>query len=458
MHPLKPSFSPLGWKLFAPWNLRRRRLAFAARAILVILIPVSGFAMMQRSPVTKPYVELQHEAIRYYTSTPTDPVAKLKARVERGEVELSYDARNGYLASLLRELDIDISSQLLVASKTSLQIDYISPTTPRAIYFNDSVYVGWVQGSPAIELSSVDPKLGAVFYTVENEPGKGAKFDHKMGVCLQCHNPSLPSHVMTSVIPDPRGLPVFTAGLFSTSDQSPLPERWGGWYVTGTHGGQVHMGNLIADVPPSPPGISRVKVKVDRSEGANMTKLAAEKVDTSPYLGSYSDIVALMVLGHQVNVSNQITNLGYETRKVLQERGAGDLSPDASKRIEDAVESLVRAMLFTGEVTLTSPIDGTSGFSDHFASRGPWDDKGRSLRQLDLNRRLFRYPLSYLIYSESFQALPEVARGQVYLRLWEVLEGGDTGDTFAHLSGRDRTAILEILEETEPGFAAQRTK
>ena len=280
MHPLKPSFSPLGWKLFAPWNLRRRRLAFAARAILVILIPVSGFAMMQRSPVTKPYVELQHEAIRYYTSTPTDPVAKLKARVERGEVELSYDARNGYLASLLRELDIDISSQLLVASKTSLQIDYISPTTPRAIYFNDSVYVGWVQGSPAIELSSVDPKLGAVFYTVENEPGKGAKFDHKMGVCLQCHNPSLPSHVMTSVIPDPRGLPVFTAGLFSTSDQSPLPERWGGWYVTGTHGGQVHMGNLIADVPPSPPGISRVKVKVDRSEGANMTKLAAEKVDT----------------------------------------------------------------------------------------------------------------------------------------------------------------------------------
>ena len=71
---------------------------------------------------------------------------------------------------------------------------------------------------------------------------------------------------------------------------------------------------------------------------------------------------------------------------------------------------------------------------------------------------MFRYPLSYLIYSESFQALPEVARGQVYLRLWEVLEGGDTGDTFAHLSGRDRTAILEILEETEPGFAAQRTK
>ncbi len=430
-------------------------------ATLIFLLPVTGFTMMQRSPVSRPFAELQHPAIQYYQTAPTDPVAKLMDRVDRGEVQLRYDTKGGYLASLLDELGIDVSSQLLVASKTSLQIDQISPETPRAIYFNDSVYVGWVQGSPLVELSAVDAKLGATFYTVAGGEGGGARFEHEMGLCLQCHDPSMPSHIMTSVIPDKGGLPVFTAGLFSTSDQSPFPERWGGWYVTGTHGGQVHMGNLIADIPPSPPGISRVKVKVDRSEGANLTQLASSLVDTTPYLGRHSDIVALMVLGHQVNVSNQITHLGYETRKALHlestldtelGREEGPISPVTLTRINAAAELLVGARLFSGEVRLTSPIDGTSGFADHFASQGPWDDKGRSLRQFDLTRRLFRYPLSYLIYSESFQSLPEVARGQVYQLLWEVLVGEDRTDTFAHLSDSDRGAIIGILEKTESGF------
>ena len=454
----KTMFQLPGRTFFGNRDARSLRLAFVAGAILLLLIPATGLAMMQRSPVTRPYVELQHPAIRYYTSTPTDPVAKLMAQVKEGEVALDYDNANGYLPSLLSELDIDVSSQLLVASKTSLQIDLISPRTPRAIYFNDSVYIAAVQGSSVLEISTVDPKLGAVFYTVGREPDLGAKFERKMGVCLQCHNPSLPSHVMTSVIPDPRGQPIFTAGLFSTSDQSPFPERWGGWYVTGTHGGQVHMGNLIADVPPSPPGISRTPVKVDRSEGANRTELV---VDTTPYLGDHSDIVALMVLGHQVNVGNLITNLGYETRKTLhaeQDREAGDLSPEARSRIKEAADLLVRAMLFVGEEPLTSPIDGTSGFTDHFASRGPLDSEGRSLRQLDLNRRLFRYPLSYLIYSDSFQGLPEIARHQVYQRLWDVLGGEDRSRTFAHLSEVDRRAILEILKDTDPGFVAWRAE
>ena len=431
-------------------------------AILISLIPVSGPAMMQRSPISRPFAELQHPAIQYYQTAPTDPVARLMGRVERGEARIGYDDKNGYLASLLKELGIDPSSQLLVASKTSLQIDQISPSTPRAIYFNDEVYVGWVQGSPIVELSAVDPKLGATFYTVFQEPGGGVKFEHEMGLCLQCHDPSMPSHIMTSVIPDNRGLPVFTAGLFSTSDQSPFPERWGGWYVTGTHGGQVHMGNLIADIPTSPPGISRVKVDVDRTEGANMTQLATDVVDTTPYLGPHSDIVALMVLGHQVNVSNRITHLGYETRKALhlektinEELGRQEapLSAITMKRIKDSAELLLQAMMLSGEVKLTSPIDGTSGFSDHFASLGPWDDMGRSLRQFDLTKRLFRYPLSYLIYSDSFQDLPEVARNQVYGRLWDVLGGEDRSEPFAHLSDADRGAILEILEKTEMGFA-----
>ena len=189
-----------------------------------------------------------------------------------------------------------------MASKTSLQLPFISPETPRAIYFNDEIYIGWIQGSPILEISSVDPKLGAVFYVLAHEEGKPPEIKRESAVWIQCHNPQSSSHVMTSVVPDPRGIPVFNAGMFTTTDQSPLPERWGGWYVTGTHGGQVHMGNLIADVPPGLPGINKNKVPLDRSSGANVTDLCT-RVDTTPYLSDYSDIVALMVLGHQVGGS-----------------------------------------------------------------------------------------------------------------------------------------------------------
>ena len=226
------------------------------------MIPVTGSALLQRFPSALHYTTLEHEAIRYYRTPPTDSVATLQRQIDADELVFNSDRKNGYLASVLEELDINASSQLLVSSKTSLQLDHISPATPRALYFNDDIYVGWIQDSPIIEISSTDPVLGAIFYSFAEEEDGVPTFERETTLCLQCHNPESPSHVMNSVIPDASGRPIFNAGLFSTTDQSPLPERWGGWYVTGTHGDQLHMGNLVIDIGPTAPGINLLRSRL----------------------------------------------------------------------------------------------------------------------------------------------------------------------------------------------------
>jgi hypothetical protein len=218
-----------------------------------------------------------------------------------------------------------------------------------------------------------------------------------------------------------------------TNDQSPMRERWGGWYVTGNAGNQTHLGNKIFPQPASTKiNIKEYAGRVDLSEGTNVTDLSS-KFNTANFLTPNSDIVALMVLGHQTHVHNLITL-------------AGHMKTDAT------AESLVKVLLFSDATTFTAPIKGTTTFAEDFAKRGPKDSKGRSLRDLDLEKRLFRYPLSYMIYSPSFDALPKATKDYVSRRVHEVLSGQDKTPEFAHLSDTDRSAILEILKETKPGF------
>jgi hypothetical protein len=155
-----------------------------------------------------------------------------------------------------------------------------------------------------------------------------------------------------------------------------------------------------------------------------------------------SDVVALMVLGHQVRMHNLIARL---------HRRSVDGLP-----FDEDVEDLVRYMLFVDEAPLRGPISGSTTFAADFERLGPRDAGGRSLRQFDLGGRLFRYPLSYLIYSQAFRALPQPVLARVYGRLTEVLSGRDTTPAFARLSSQDRTAITEILTATDRGFAAAR--
>jgi hypothetical protein len=381
-----------------------------------------------------------------------NPIDSLAQRIQTDKTVFNYDEAHGYLRAVLRELNVPVSSQTLVFSKSSFQLSQISPETPRAIYFNDDTYVGWVNHGQFIELAHVDPKNGPAFYTLTQEYDPYPVIQPQTDECLICHdtfqtNTPVPRLLMLSVLPNPDGNALKAAALI-TNDKSPLRERWGGWYVTGTHGNQRHLGNTIVRARADDIDDMRKFIgRLDLNSGANITDLS-KRFDTKEYLSPLSDIVALMVLGHQTHVHNMITSGVYEMHDAVQ-KGLTDKMPQI---IKDAGEPIVKSMLFSEEAQLTEPVTGTSSFAADFTSRGPRDSKGRSLREFDLKHRLLRYPMSYLIYSKSFDAMPAELKDYVERRFREVLTGQDTSPEFSHLSADDRKAILEILHDTKPGF------
>lgn len=408
-------------------------------------------------PLVASDAEYEHEAVGYATATPDNVVSRLQQRLEAGEAKLEYDGRMGWLPSVLRELQVDESSQMLVFSKTSLQRNRIAPKTPRALYFNDEVYVGYCQNGDVIEITAADPQLGAVFYTVDQNEPAAATLTRQGDNCLICHASSahtggVPGHVVRSVFTDAGGFPLLSEGSFRIDQKSPIEERWGGWYVTGTHGDAEHLGNLIIR--------DKARPKTIPPENLNLADLTG-RLDTSGYLVPHSDIVALMVMEHQTAMHNKLTSANFATKRALWDEkvlddafgdGADEPRESTTRRINNAAEPVVEYLLFSGEAKLPAPIAGTSGFTQSFAAKGPRDSKGRSLRDFDLQKRLFKYPCSYLIYSPAFDGLPEPVRDRVYLRLHEILTGKDTGEKYAHLSPSDRQAIREILIETKQGL------
>jgi hypothetical protein len=402
----------------------------------------------------------EEEPIRYSATPANDPVARLAGRVARGDVALERDGERGYLTAILRELGVPASSQVLVFSKTSLQRTHISPRRPRAIYFNDEIYVGWVPDGDVLEIASVDPRQGTIFYVMPQE--SSPRIQRATHECLQCHDSSsltggIPGLTVRSVYPDSDGQPVLSSGSFVTDHKSPMNERWGGWYVTGKHGRQRHMGNATLR---NEDDIN----SLDRDGGANLMKLG-ERIDPIGYPSAGSDIVALLVLAHQTQLHNLITQASYETRSALRYEAAInealgrplDTRADSTlSRIHSAAEAVVEALLFSGEAPLERVI-GSSSFAQDWSRRGPRDGKGRSLRDLDLGRRLLRYPCSPLIYGPSFDALPPLVRDRIVDRLGQILNGRDQSPAFAHLSAGDRQAIQEILIETKPELRARWT-
>jgi hypothetical protein len=431
--------------------MRNRYKIFLAVSLAVA---TAAFADLAGSYV----VPLDDQAIQYSTRPADDPVERLNHKIARGEVKLEFDDTHGYLRSVLQELGVRVESQILVFSKTSFQAPLISPRWPRALYFNDSTAVGSVHSSDMLEFASVDPKLGVVFYTLDQKKVDKPHFDRRDTACLQCHDsggPTLgvPGLMVRSVYPDPSGMPVFQAGDFLTDHRSPLKERWGGWYVSGTHGDMTHMGNAVVQNPSN-------AEKLEGTAGLNVTDLSG-KFDTGAYLTPHSDIVALMTLEHQARMTNLITRVGYETAITIEgqtafnqayHQPADALSDVARHRIDSAVEQLVEYMLFVDETKLDGPIKGTSGFAEAFQKEGPRDRKGRSLRDFDLTQRMFRYPLSYMIYSEAFDGMPVAARQRIYRRLFDILTEKEKSPRFARLSTNDRRAILEILRDTKKGL------
>jgi hypothetical protein len=396
--------------------------------------------------------DVEYPVMDYARPATNNAVARLIQRIEAGDVVLEADPTRGYLDSLLKALDIDAASQMLVFSKTSLQVDLITSATPRAIYFNDDTYVAWVGGANTLEIATLDAALGPVFYELAQPGAPQRGFERALGQCLRCHDSfsmtggGVPRFITGSGYTGRDGTLVAHEGWILTSDRTPLRSRWGGWYVTGFHGDQVHLGNIAV----------RSVYELERLEELRLGNIETLDgvLDTSAYLTNRSDIVALLVLEHQVRVQNAIVRANYDVRTAL---AAAALDADAEVDLTSLgldLEPLVEALFLAGEAPFTSPVRGTSGFADQFVARGPRDASGRSLRDLDLTMRLFRHPLSYAIYSPAFDALPRSARNSVYLRIAGVLDGRDDSPAYARLTAEDRMAIAQILMQTKPEFAA----
>ena len=375
-----------------------------------------------------------HPAIAYATAPVSDPVALLNERLRRGEVTLEKNEHSGYLPSVLSALGVSIDSQLLVFSKTSFQAPRINPTNPRAIYFNDAVSVGWVRGGPVLEFVAQDPNLGSIFYTLEQSQSGTPQFERN-DTCVMCHVSDathyVPGLFIGSVFPSVNGTTMY-GPAYTTDHRSPFELRWGGWFVTGTHQATRHMGNAVATDP------SDLGAMIT-PETVHVTNLNG-RFDMTGYLSPYSDIVALLVLEHQAQMLNLITRIGWEARV------GGEV---AHRPFASAVEEFVDYLLFIDESPLPGPITGPTPFAKRFSENAPRDTRGRSLRDLDLTHRLLKYPCSYLIYSEAFDALPAEAKDAVYQRLWQVLNGHATDARYSALSADDRTAIIEILRDTK---------
>ncbi|MDV6033316.1 MAG: hypothetical protein F9B45_25165 [Phycisphaera sp. RhM] len=401
----------------------------------------------------------EREPINYLDAEVNDPVAQLSKKLESGETTLRYDDQFGYLRSVLEALDVPASSQTLVFSKTSLQLHRISPRRPRALYFNDDVYVGYCQNGDVLEFAATDANQGAIFYTLkQSDRDDQPSFVRDRGNCLSCHASSrtqgVPGYLIRSVFSDPAGRPKLGSGTFLTDHTSPFEQRWGGWYVTGNHGAMRHMGNTICEGD---------EYTFDRDPGANQSDLD-EYIDTDDYIAPHSDIVALMVLEHQTQMHNAIAAANYETRQALHqsyqmnellERPKDHISESAQRRIAASADRVLRYLLMVDEFQLTDAVKGASDFEAEFASRGIKDSRGRSLRDFDLQTRLFKYPCSYLIYSPAFDALPKQVREQVVARLFAILEGRDDSPDFEHLTPKMRRDILDILIETKPEFSGR---
>lgn len=434
-------------------------------AALVAGMPVGAMAQSSGSAMDSQERLARLLAAQHAEVDALDPVAELLPSIEAGELTLERDEVFGYLPAVLELLEIPVSSQSLVFSRTSLQVDVIAPWAPRAIYFNDDIYVGYTVDGLVLEIAAVDPDGGSVFYTLDQYEEDELALRRDDLTCKGCHATGITGGVsgvmMRSYLTDRMGNTITPIEERPVDDRTPMERRFGGWYVTGSHT-LPHAGNTRAE---------KLTHEVDQptaflddfdvTRGGNRVTLDGS-FDESFYLTRGSDIVALLVLAHQTRVHNLITLAAQAAEEAMREeellrltRGTeaseSGLSESTRARIDYAAEALVRAMLFYRAEPI-GRVDGTSTFAEEFTARGPTDDSGRSLRDFSLDGRLFQYPLSFLIYSEAWDALPAVVKDSGYARILEILQGEDDPD-FPLLDAATRRDILEILVATKHDFA-----
>lgn len=424
----------------------RTALLGLAASSLVMSIAVSVTVRGQAGQPFPGTLE-EHPAIRYAEQLPGDKVAALDRTLRNQGRTLTPEGPTGYLRPLLQALDIPVESQLLVFSKTGLQREFTGPRNPRALYFGDSVVVGYIPGAPSLEIAAQDPRHGVMFYTLRQDASAGPPTLERRTECLACHVSAatleVPGFIVRSNMVGEDGNAMPRLGSFTVNHRTPHTERWGGWFVTGNatappYGPLGHLGNLtVTPHPTSGPAILSNNVLIEwlnRPEEGNR------------HLASDSDLAALMTFDHQMHGLNAITRLGWEARVAAAESRTVQNDQALQARVKDLAEYL----LFTGEASLAFEVTPRPGFAEALAARAPKDTRGRALTDFDLTKRVFKYPCSYLVYSDSFKALPPDVREAVYRQMFVILAGRPGRDGYPHLAAADRSAIAQILRDTVP--------
>ncbi|MDG2090642.1 MAG: hypothetical protein P8J61_05980 [Gammaproteobacteria bacterium] len=410
------------------------------KTLLLILFLLPTFAVAQL-----PY-KRDYPAINYKDSETNDAVSLLFADITNGRIQLEHRSERGYLESLLTLLNIDDSSQLLVFSKTARKSRFVTPETPRALYFNDEVYVGYIPDTNTLEIAAMDPTLGPVFFDIPQDVERPLELNRETSRCLRCHDSmsnsgsGTPRFMMSSRLVDSNGEIASHEVSVIMQDSTPLNQRWGGWYVTGLHGEQETMGNLMFE------GSATSVSEIDLLASGNKTDLRG-LFNTAPYLSDHSDIVALLVIQHQIEVQNTMTRASWDYLQLMAEEGAVN-----TEKVAELAKPVLDVLFMKNEAPLGDQILGLSGFTEYFQNIGPFDNSRRSLRDLDLNARVFKYPLSYLIYTDSFAAMPEALHNYLIEMIYQVLSSDADHIDYAHMDVETRAAILEIVNATAPGF------
>ena len=404
--------------------------------------------------------DYEHAPVSYSATVPRDAIMRLKLRLAKGDVALAGGELQ-MVQILLTELGVSADTQTLVFSRTSFQRSRIRPDQPRALYFSDSVYVGWVPGG-LVEVTAIDPQLGPVFYTMELPGGRrGAPKIERDADCLRCHGGAfvreIPGVFVRSVFPDTNGDPLLRHGTQLVDDETPFEQRWGGWYVTGYRGATAHRGNAFAFE------------KGDQLVFAPALKRPDELsafFDTTAYLKPTSDVVALLVFEHQMAVQNSLTHAGFAVRRMTTYQHGLQKTfkePETDEPVYDSVKSVfassaqdvVDRLLFRHAAPLPSGVTGHPDFVMNFARGAPRSAVGHALKDLQLSGRLFAQRCSYLIYSESFRALPATLKVRILDRLDSALRSRDPKDRYAYLPSDEKQRIRDILIETHPDAKAR---
>ena len=403
------------------------------------------------------YNDYELEPHGYFSKDAKDPTTLLMKRIQRGEVLITEANGKPLVERFLKELKLDKDTQVLVFSKTSLQRRAVSYNNPRAIYFNESVYLGWMPNG-RIEIASFDPELGPLFYFQRQLDDKTSPLFVRTRSCLGCHAGDatnfLPGSLGQSVYPDRSGRPLRTIDDYRRSGHHiPFRQRYGGWFVSGNHGAMRHMGNAIATRESG-------KLSLDREQFANLEKLDRFfRPESYPAPGS--NIAALLVFDHQVTMHHRLVEAAYRARQSLFDSkldpGETDVSKLAKGRsMEEFMEGrdkVIDYMLFREESTIPK-VSCDPGFRRAFTANRLPDPKKRSLKDLRLDGRIFENRCSYMIYSPTFEHLPPLLKGAIYRRIHEILTAKKPVEGFEYLEQDEKQRILEILHATKDDLPA----